>query len=544
MKSNFNFSNLDMYSKKIGFYFNNQEKIGSYFGAFLTIIYISISLSLLFYQIIKALKRKELRVYDTTIYSQEIPVINVDSNQFYFAFALEDPITTNRFIDERIYTAQISLINKKKIKDKFVITDIKDLEFEKCIVDNFGKNYQNLFEENDLSNSYCLKDFNFNLTLEGNYKYERMSYIKIRIFPCINSTKNKFKCKSQKEIDHYLTNGYFSIKLKDFGLNPLNYSSPVVPILKSLFTTIDKKLHKKKILNFRLSEIHTDTGLINEKINKKKYIHFMTETENFTFRDKNDFLGKSIISVVLKLDEVVFIHKRNYTKLSEMFSKIGGFMQIINTSFLLISSLINNLNSELKIINKIFDFNIKEKKMILKLQSLNPYCNKKSENMDLTPKKQLNSTNNIKQFKDENKSNNNLIIKENNIFNIPPLNIIDNKINENKNYIININNNKNIINFGNSKNEKNKIEDNNNIQINKENIEKYVFDIDIKEKNNSKDFKEHISLNIFDYFCLRKNSKKFKYIEMFNKSKIFYKKKIDIVRVFTLLSIIEDIIKR
>ena len=202
MKSNINFANLDLYSKNIGFYFNNQEKIGSYFGAILTIIYILASLLLFFYQIIIALKRKELRVYDTTIYSQEIPVIDVNINDFYFAFGLEDPITTNRFIDESIYTVQISLINKKKIKDKFVITNEKDLELEKCIVDNFGKDYQHLFMKEDLSNSYCLKDFKYNITLEGNYKYERMSYIRIRIFPCLNQTKNK--CKSQEEIDYYL----------------------------------------------------------------------------------------------------------------------------------------------------------------------------------------------------------------------------------------------------------------------------------------------------------------------------------------------------
>ena len=41
-------------------------------------------------------------------------------------------------------------------------------------------------------------------------------------------------------------------------------------------------------------------------------------------------------------------------------------MQLMNTVFLLISLLINKLDAELKIINSIFNFNIKENKFILK----------------------------------------------------------------------------------------------------------------------------------------------------------------------------------
>ena len=36
----------------------------------------------------KAIKRKELKVYDTNIYSQEMPIIDIDIDQFYFAFGL------------------------------------------------------------------------------------------------------------------------------------------------------------------------------------------------------------------------------------------------------------------------------------------------------------------------------------------------------------------------------------------------------------------------------------------------------------------------
>ena len=136
------------------------------------------------------------------------------------------------------------------------------MEFEKCNVDNFGKDYQNLFTKDELNNSYCLKNFTYNLTFAGSYKYDRITYIRIVIYPCVNSTKNNFSCKSQEVMDKQLNSGYFSIILKDFGLNPSNFTNPRIPTLQDLYTTIDRRLSKNYILNFGLTEIHTDKRII------------------------------------------------------------------------------------------------------------------------------------------------------------------------------------------------------------------------------------------------------------------------------------------
>ena len=48
------------------------------------------------------------------------------------------------------------------------------LDVERCKEENFGKNYQHFFIKGELNSSYCLKDFNYNLTLAGGYKYEQI----------------------------------------------------------------------------------------------------------------------------------------------------------------------------------------------------------------------------------------------------------------------------------------------------------------------------------------------------------------------------------
>ena len=543
--------NFDIYSKRTSFFFNNQEKISSYFGFFLTLVYILASISLFIYQIVIAIRREELNVYDSTIYAQEMPSMTVDSDQLYFAFGLEDPKTSNRFIDDSIYIPKIVFIDKIKINDEFVTAEQRTLEYEKCNVEKFGENYQHLFIKDELNNSYCLKDLNLNVTFAGGYKYERMTYIRIRIYPCVNSTENNNSCKSQEEIDNYMSSGFFSIILKDFGLNPSNYSFPVVPTLQDLYTTIDKKIKKNYILNFGITEIQTDKGIVNENIKVKKYLQYRKELQTFTFRDEQDYYsGKSVILVQLKLDDTIHVQKRSYIKISDVFSRIGEYMQLLNTVFLLLTSIVNKLHSELKIINSIFSFNLKKNKVILKFQTFkasnfkeNSNNNSRNKYLIFSSKKSIDD---LKSVEKDNKSNNNLIFNDNQLGNVTSnLNIYEKNKYEAQNSIRIIKNKNNIPNENSkqestkSKNEMNQHIGENSIIFNKDNLQINNFDIYNNETNILKEYNDHININLFDYTCSNKNSKQYK---LFNLGNSFYRKKMDIVHVFTIISIIEKII--
>jgi len=540
-KNSFRFPSIDMYSKRIGFFYNGHEKISSFFGLFLTLAYIFVSFTLFIYEIIKSIQREELRVYDSTMHGTELPSIDINSDKFYFAFGLEDPSTSSRFIDDGIYIPRIVFVDKVKVNDELVTAKQITLEYEKCQVEKFGENYQSLFIKHELDNSYCLKDTNFNLTLAGGYKYDRMTYIRIRIYPCVNSTENNNSCKPQEVIDRYLSSGFFSIILKDFGLNPLNYTVPILPTLQDLYTTIDKGIMRNYILNFRITEINTDIGLITEDIRKEKYLQYSKELQTFTFRDEKDYYnGKSVILVQMKLDDTIFIQTRTYTKIAEIFSRIGGYMQLMNTAFLLLSTIINKLHSGFIIINSIFKFSLKEKNIILKFFPLKEFNT-------LIPKSNNNCliilSNNFKKEKlDYDKSKNNLI--NNNLSSF--FNVSEYKSNSNfknkktektvmKNNSITPNENSKM-NSVNSINSNFKPNNDNFIYIKKENINKNYFNNDINSTFTPKDY---MNLNLFDYIFCRKNEKMNKLIKLYNLSEIYYKKKMDIVHIFTLLCILE-----
>jgi len=540
MSSKISLLGLDIYARRIGFFYNNRERISSYSGLFLTFIYVVASIILFIFFMIKTAQRKEIRVYDSSFIAQEMPIINLEKNNFYFAFGLENPKTLNRFVDESIYIPEVVYIDRAKINGEFKTINSLVLPIEKCQEGIFGEDYQHLFVVGELSNSYCLKDFDYNLTFQGGFKYEKMSYVRIKIFPCINSTKNNNKCKPQEEIDKYLTSGYFSILLKDIGLNPSNYSYPVIPTLQDLYTTIDKRFYKNYILTYGLTQVQTDVGLFDERITNDKYIQFKKSFENFVFMEEEEYNnGKEIIFIQIRLDDHILIQKRTYTKISEIFSRIGGYMQLMNTIFLLISLLINRLGAEIKILNSIFNFNLKENKVSLKYQTLNSLYSSNDSKFVKNINPNLSSKNKGSSSKDSEINDNTnlyLILKNNN----------------NKNQENHLNINKNVKILEESKNKENSYKNNykneeNVVHNQKDNIKKInTYNIKKNDNNNKnkipKGYIDHLNLNCFNRLCEGKFSRKRKTVQLFNLSSIFYRKRMDIVTCFSRSFLIEKLL--
>ena len=544
-----NLAYFDIYSKRISFFFNNNEKMGTYFGFFLTILYILLSLILFFTYLFLIIKRKSAQVYDSIEYSNDTPFIEINPTLFYFAFGLNNPFTNKRFIDESIYYPKIIFLEQNSIDGEFNLTKKKELEYEICQEKYFGEEFKHIFTDGELNNSYCLKDFN--LTLIGGYKYNRMSNIRIMLYPCKNSTKNNNACKPQEIIDSYLNKGYFSILMKNIGLNPSNYSEPIIPTLQNLYTTLNQKF----IVYYRITKIKTDVGLFSENIEEKKYIQFQNKEDSFYIRNETE-----IITIDFELDEITHIQKRVYTKISNILSLVGGYMQLMNTIFSLLSIISSRLIPELKILNAIFNFNIKQKKMTLRIHSIRDFNTKvfkrslyvPLDNQFFSSNNNLNKSNLIdnNENKNANMSRNSLIQIENNssqnILNNQKRNslvIIREKPNENSKDSSNSRNRK--LSFFNNNQNMSKI-NNTNISNNNNNHKNYIYRVGsfypklmATEKksstNNLSEFKEQLDFNMFDYYFCRKLSRKKNYIDLYKSGLSLYKKRMDIVNVFSLL---------
>ena len=561
-KEKINCLDFDIYSRRITFYYKNKERLGSTFGFILTISYAIISIILFLIYFIRTITREDVDVSNSIIYPQDILSLDINNDLFYLAFGLEHPTKLTRYIDEGIYYPEVLYIEKVKENGEFIKKSETLLNVEKCNKKKFGDNYQNLFDGNELNNSYCIKDIN--LTLKGGFKYNQMSLIRINIYPCVNNSKNSH-CKPQDIIDKYLTSTYFSFSIKDIGFNPFNYTFPIVPTIQHLYTSIDKNIFKEYIIFYGIAEIDTDKGLFSSNILKGKYIKYIRDFHSFFLLDNEQYLsGKSILATEIRLEDNINFVKRKYTKMSGVFSATGGYMEVISTIFSLLALLSKKFSVEQKLLNNLFNFNLKQKKIILSVEyekkldyqfllengkknKFIPYVAKKSlihtknrrnsifcANIDsnLSPiikKKEIEQGNKNQNIKSVNK------ISEENLIDIVR------KISKNKEY--NSNNGNQSINQSNNNMIFNDLNSNlDDYQINKtyeekkdEKKRKSNFNIIKDLQTFDKGRRATIKFNLFDYYCLKKITKKNTEIELFNFGINFYKRHMDIINFFNII---------
>ena len=470
-------------------------------------------------------------------------------------------------MDETIYRARAVYYYGKKNTSggAFNTIEYRDLNIEKCKVEKFGKDYQHLFTEREFYDSYCVS--NLDIALTGGFIYDKFSCIRILIYPCYNTSANHNHCKPQEEIDKVLAGGYFSVLLKDIGLNPNNRSYPILPTIQDFYTTISKDFYKDVIFNYEITDIVTDDGIISESKKTERYLKFDRIKESFYLRNDTEYYykGKSICKVEIRLSDNIHVQRRIYKKFASALSTTGGYMQLIYTIFMLLSLIPNQFKLETIIVNGLLNLCAINKEANASIKYHLNSRNSQISNMIIdNGKSKINrrfqnsnfNSNiiNLEEEKISKFSNNNieqkdepitiLKLKKNNQINFikdnPSLNKENEKEKEKENSLIDqsINNISkiemypkstgiNLINpdkysFNKSSNKKlfahnNSNKNNNNFTINRTKTQ------DIKE----------INFNIFQYYCFRKcYDKKKKKIDTFNKCILLYKEQMDIINIF------------
>ena len=524
------FSDIDIFGKKLGLFYKNKEKISSFFGLSVSFIYIIISTGIFLYYTIQTINHKDLTVNDSTIYSKDVPSMNLNNYEsLYFGFAIEEPITAAKFIDETVYTAKAVFVDSvKNDNGTFEITELRDLKIERCVKEKFGKEFEELFKAGEFDHLYCISSLDFALT--GGFIYNNLSLIKIDIYPCKNSSENNYHCKPQEIIDHYLAGGYFTILLKDVGLNPSNYSFPFLPTLQDIYTTISKQIYRDLILYYEITEVRTDSGIFLRHINNERFLKFDKKIETFYLRPEEKYYnGESIIGIQIRLSDNIQVQNREYKKMQNVFATAGGYMQMLNVIFSLISSLANRINYDNIIMNDLFEFDRKKNKIIIK--------DKKQTN--LFKKTFMSDLNNSNSIKDKDKPIFNLTLKSSN------------------KDVININENKyEKRNKKNAKNSHKSIDKTINVSayekmsnVSKNDIIPFSFNPYIKFNSklirlgenqnnynkNEENFKINFKLNIFDYFCLGKCVRQKKLYNQFKKGTLLFKQKLDVINIFNYI---------
>ena len=359
---------IDMFGKEPELYYKTRPNKTSWIVRILSFSFVLIYFAFFLYKFIKMLKKVDVTFYDTFNYAAKPPQVHITHDNFYVAFALEDPVTYDPFLDEGVYYPK-AFFKRAEMKGDVFEWDVIPLEIERCQREKFGESYQDVFKHIDLTNRYCFKDIN-NYILEGHFSYLLYSFFYIEFFPCVNTTKEQ-NCKPIETIDYYLKNTFISFEIENIELTPKNYKHPTRPRNVDVYTTVGKKLFQEIHVYFEVVDIETDMDWFGfdefEKIKTERFLKYdeMIIMSNLIENDIYE-TGEKFCDTTFKLAENVRTQRRVYVKFVAILADVGGLMEVLFTLFRVISSFSVDILYENSMVNGLFNFDLEKKNVIIK----------------------------------------------------------------------------------------------------------------------------------------------------------------------------------
>ena len=354
--------NMDLFGKNPDLYFKGKTKKPSKLGLVFTIFYVILYIVFLIYKLVRMVKRVDVTFYDSYAY-KDYPKIKLTNEEFYGAFSV------GGILDETLYYAGAEFITKFKVNGQWNnIT--APLEVEPCQLERFGSKYISLFSDQPLHNLYCVKKIDF--TLEGFDTLERYSYLNIKLYPCVNFTRDGASCQNISIIKQFLTKNTIEFKIEDNLIIPEIYETPVEPQRKDINAAVFLSMYQKIYAYLQIVFLETDddiTGLNFYSKNKiEKYTKFEGSKVIAIPGDERILTipGQAVCDITLQLDQKVLTTKRQYTTLLEVLGDVGGLMEIMWIFLNLMTSFITEMLYERSVINNLFTFDIIKNLILLK----------------------------------------------------------------------------------------------------------------------------------------------------------------------------------
>ena len=355
-------SDFDLFGKIPELYYKGKSKKSSTLGIIFTILYIILYIAFLIYKLVRMVRRIDVTFYDSYTFIG-LPSIKVTNNEFYAAFGM------GGIVDEQMYYLTVDYVSKVRVNGEFVGEPIP-LETEICQLEKFGKDYQEIFADQNLKNYYCIKNIS-EMVLEGYSNLERYSCFNVKFYPCVGTTRDGRPCYNDLVKKQFFTVNTLECKIQDNDLNPTNYKEPVIrrkvdmnsPVFLDLFQFIYSYL---QIVNIETDEDLTGLNFFTDTIRKQVYTRY---DESFIIAspllyDNILQTGGPIADVTLQLAAKVLTEKRQYMQLIDVLGDVGGLMEILYSFLNIISSFITEILYDRSLINNLFSFDLEKKYVV------------------------------------------------------------------------------------------------------------------------------------------------------------------------------------
>jgi len=333
--------NFDIYGYNFRLRYKREIEYSTYCGIIFSLISISIISIISISNISKMVNGTNFSVVTNYIYTYNNIEIDLSSYPLLFGLYKNETLIEYNPSYVSIKIDRNEHIPLKDEKGNFKLErNSYSIELEKCSLNNLNE-YNYLFNNSDLqyNKHFCLKSSQ-NLTIKGHYgdQINGFNTLKFHLIKCKNTSENNNHCKPSEEIDKYLTNTYVSIVYVSKSVDHFNTSNPIYSIINSDIFAIASKYIKRYYYFFSKEKYISDNGIIFNS--NKEYDLFQYHHTNFDLIEKetqSNYSEETLLEINLTCMDLITEYTRNYIKIQDVLSYIGGIYDIISIFFHYIS---------------------------------------------------------------------------------------------------------------------------------------------------------------------------------------------------------------
>lgn len=323
---------IDCFGKRITFQVEKYRNFNTVLGSVYSIIFYVASFFFIIFFSFQLFLRKHLTLNRMTYNLDIPPSIDINNNNFPFAIGLESPNHT-LIIDESIYTIKVNLVSAVQDSSGNFIFKTSPQSLIPCSQLNKTSTIPRFFQSQDINNFYCLNtDF---ITLEGTSTNRLWSYLTFEFFLCQSETP---KCKSQKEIQEKLSNGYLVMLTTDNSITPKNYKKPIHSYRKKLSTPFELNTQLNFLMFYKMITIRTDKGMIFDFYKTKNTFGF-----DYSKEKKKSRTSDSFIKIEVGLSQAAEVYERRYEKFQNVMANLGGMVHVMGMIGQVITYFVKNI---------------------------------------------------------------------------------------------------------------------------------------------------------------------------------------------------------
>ena len=346
---------IDFFGVPFLFKYQNKNKYSTSFGGLSFTILCIFIISVLIFNFISFLNRKNYNIiyYTTSMTGTEEIKLYESGTTFAIGFECyddEDGTKATDLLKLDIYFITLA-IDENNNRNKY----IENLSTHPCNYEDFYYNFNDSFNYLQLNNFHCMDKKNN--TVQGIFTDKIFTYYQFTVSAKNNSISH------YKKIDDYLLRNdcklQFYYTSNSFDLN--DYGMPLKPYIDALFLQLSPILFLKTNLYFMNQYFQDDKLIIfTEDEDKAKMTSMFSRIESYSLykgTNRGEVLPtdyQNYANIYIRADTKKTEIKRKYEKLTEFFAGFSSLFVVSYNVLNIVIYYVNNFYAELSIIRKVF----------------------------------------------------------------------------------------------------------------------------------------------------------------------------------------------